>query len=357
MVNPSLRVQQVQLPDHFNDVNFMKIPRVDRCTTCHMAADRKGFEDPKIKTVFRTHPSFHRMVGSESLHPATTFGCTPCHGGRDRATSFWSAGHSPETEAQERRVDEEVRLGVRQVQRDARSCPLKYAEAGCYRCHADEANFPEAPTLDAGMRIVESLGCWGCHRIEGLEKQHLPKVGPVAREGRVQGLEGLDDALGDEPAVVPRRTRRCRRSSTSRTSSNVSGPKPPTAAQEKMNEDGRIENDTMVNAIVAYLFDKSQPGRRARRSRARATPRAAQKLLAERGCFGCHVADPERAARPRRDLPPVRPEPRRRRVQGLAGLDLPLDPEPEGVEPRHEDAEPAPDRRRTRSTSPSTSRR
>ncbi len=45
MVNPSLRVQQVQLPDHFNDVNFMQIPRVDRCTTCHIAADRKGFED------------------------------------------------------------------------------------------------------------------------------------------------------------------------------------------------------------------------------------------------------------------------------------------------------------------------
>ena len=28
------------------------------------------------------------------------------------------------------------------------------------------------------MRIVETLGCWGCHRIEGLDKQHLPKVGP-----------------------------------------------------------------------------------------------------------------------------------------------------------------------------------
>ncbi|MFN2387562.1 MAG: hypothetical protein ABR576_14990, partial [Thermoanaerobaculia bacterium] len=36
MVNPSLRVQQVQLPDHFNNVNFMRIPRVDRCTTCHV---------------------------------------------------------------------------------------------------------------------------------------------------------------------------------------------------------------------------------------------------------------------------------------------------------------------------------
>lgn len=33
MINPSLRVAQVQLPEHFNDVNFMRIPRVDRCAT------------------------------------------------------------------------------------------------------------------------------------------------------------------------------------------------------------------------------------------------------------------------------------------------------------------------------------
>src|SRR2546429_7771823 len=29
MVNPSLRVQQVQLPDHFINVNFIRIPRID----------------------------------------------------------------------------------------------------------------------------------------------------------------------------------------------------------------------------------------------------------------------------------------------------------------------------------------
>ena len=174
MINPSLRVQQVQLPDHFNNVNFMRIPRVDRCTTCHMGADRKGFEDPKIRTVYRTHPRLHRMVGSESVHPATSFGCTPCHGGRDRATSFWSAGHSPETDRQERlwtrKYDWEFdRFNENPV------LPLKYAESGCYRCHANETNFPEAPRLDAGMRVVENLGCWGCHRVEGLEKPRLPR--------------------------------------------------------------------------------------------------------------------------------------------------------------------------------------
>ena len=121
MVNPSLRVQQVQLPDHFNNVNFMRIPRVDRCTTCHIAADRKGFEDPKIKTVYRTHSRMHRMVGSESMHPATSFGCTPCHGGRDRATVLLVGRPLARDGGAGARLDQEVRLGVRQVQRESRS--------------------------------------------------------------------------------------------------------------------------------------------------------------------------------------------------------------------------------------------
>src|SRR5262245_10021058 len=60
MVNPSLRVQQVQLPDHFNDVNFMRIPRVDRCATCHMAADRKGFEEASLKELTDKYKSLKR---------------------------------------------------------------------------------------------------------------------------------------------------------------------------------------------------------------------------------------------------------------------------------------------------------
>src|SRR5262245_1341531 len=178
MINPSLRVQQVQLPDQFINVNFMKIPKVDRCTTCHIGADRKGFDGPEIKnTGFRTHSSIHRMVGSESMHPATTFGCTPCHGGRDRATSFWSAGHSPQTEVQQAAWTKKYDWQFDKFNENP-VLPLKYAEAGCYRCHTAEVNFPDAPTLDSGVRMVENLGCWGCHRIEGLDKQHLPKVGP-----------------------------------------------------------------------------------------------------------------------------------------------------------------------------------
>ena len=305
MVNPSLRVQQVLLPDHFNDVNFMKIPRVDRCTTCHMAADRKGFEKasldelvtehPTLKrvlgdeVVYTTHPRLNLMVGSESPHPVGNFGCTPCHGGRDRASSFWSAGHSPEAPSQERSWTRKYEWQFDKFN-DMPILPIKYAEAGCYRCHADETNFRDVPALDAGMRIVETVGCWGCHRIEGLEKQKLPRVGP--------SLEKVASKVSPEWATRwisnPAAFRANTRMPTffyQENYVNVSGDRPPTKAQQEMNDRGRRENDVMVNAIVAYLFAKSQ---RPPVSPAPSGGDAAngEKLIAARGCFGCHLVDP-----------------------------------------------------------------
>ena len=295
MVNPSLRIQQVQLPDHYTDVNFMKIPRVDRCQTCHIASDRTGFDDPKLNSVFRTHPRLDLMVGTESPHPVTLFGCSPCHGGRDRASSFWSAGHSPENPREERKWSEALGWKFDRFN-ETPILPMKYTEAGCYRCHAAETNFREAPTLDAGIKTIEELGCWGCHRIQGFEKQNLPRVGP--------SLEKVASKVSREWA-----TRWVMKPDAFRASTrmpqffylenfvDVSGPKPPTTAQKHMNEVGLVENDVMVNSIIAYLFDRS------RRTEVppvagRGDPVRGQTLLAERGCFGCHVADP--AAR--RDL-------------------------------------------------------
>jgi mono/diheme cytochrome c family protein len=311
MVNPSLRVQQVQLPEHYNDVNFMRIPRVDRCGTCHMAADRKGFEKasldelttryPKLKkavgdgVVYQTHPRINLMVGSESPHPVGDFGCTPCHGGRDRASSFWSAGHSPETAKQERSWKRKYEWEFDKFN-EMPILPIKYAEAGCYRCHADETNFPEAPRLDAAMRMVESLGCWGCHRIEGLEKQKLPRVGPSLEKVGAKVTKEWATRWVMNPAAF--------RANTKMPSFfyqenfiNVSGEKKPTKAQLDMNVRGKLENDAMVNSIVAYLFERSRP---ADVSAAPVGGDAArgEKLLAARGCFGCHQIDP-RADAPR----------------------------------------------------------
>jgi len=305
MINPSLRVQQVQLPEHYNDVNFMRIPRVDRCATCHMAAERKGFEEASVRqvvsdfpalrrevgaaTVYLTHPNLNLMVGDESPHPYNAFGCTPCHGGRDRASSFWSAGHSPQTPAQERRWRRKYDWTFDRFN-EMPILPSKYTEAGCYRCHADETNFPEAPALDAGIRMVEGLGCWGCHRIEGLENQHLPRVGPSLEKVASKVSKGWATRWVSNPASFRPNTR-MPTIFYQENFVNVSGDHKPTPAQEEMNRRGRKENDAMVNSIVAYLFEKSRPENVPPVS-GRGDAGRGQKLLAERGCFGCHMADP-----------------------------------------------------------------
>ncbi len=65
--------------------------------TCHIAAEKRGFEDKEKypQSVLRTHPRLDLFVDSNSPHPYATFGCTSCHGGRDRATDFTRAGHMP----------------------------------------------------------------------------------------------------------------------------------------------------------------------------------------------------------------------------------------------------------------------
>src|SRR5437588_2540680 len=117
-VNPTLKIDQVVLPDLFVDVNYMHVPRVDRCMTCHRAIDTPGFESKKeaarlekdlqakldsfqipqekrkdtedriaqLKRIqdapydtlnpWRTHPRLDTFVGSASPHPLLEFGCT-----------------------------------------------------------------------------------------------------------------------------------------------------------------------------------------------------------------------------------------------------------------------------------------
>src|SRR5258708_23934371 len=42
-VSPTLKIDQVVLPDLYVAFNYMHVPRVDRCQTCHRAIDRTGF--------------------------------------------------------------------------------------------------------------------------------------------------------------------------------------------------------------------------------------------------------------------------------------------------------------------------
>ena len=305
MLAPSLKIQQVQLDGLSNDVNFLRSQRVDRCMTCHIAADKRGFEDKQKypQSVLRTHPRLDLFVDSNSPHPYATFGCTSCHGGRDRATDFMRAGHMPNDYAEYERLEEQIRegrdekgmpvdedanreeMGETQTGRwmkdygweldkfnDLPMYPMKAVEAGCFRCHRQDAGHPKAPKLDEGRKLVEALGCWGCHTMKGLE--NLPKPGPnLARLAAKTTPEWTGRWL-----VNPRAFR-----------SNTKMPRF-FYLENFATPAGHRLTDTMIAGVTAYLFEKS--AREAYPAPAKGDAARGQQLFENVGCEGCHISEP-----------------------------------------------------------------
>jgi hypothetical protein len=74
---PTIKVQQIILPNVVDDVNFIRVPKMDRCGTCHLAIDKKGYEN--YPQPYKTHPDLATYLGGSSPHPIDKVGCTVCH--------------------------------------------------------------------------------------------------------------------------------------------------------------------------------------------------------------------------------------------------------------------------------------
>src|SRR5258708_574087 len=76
---PTLKVQQIILPNVVDDVNFIRVPKMDRCQTCHLAIDKKDSPhcgEPnqpacysKFPQPFKNHPDLDLYLGGSSAHP------------------------------------------------------------------------------------------------------------------------------------------------------------------------------------------------------------------------------------------------------------------------------------------------
>src|SRR5438445_553988 len=95
---PTIKVQQIILPNVMDDVNFIRVPKMDRCQTCHLAIDKKGYE--KYPQPFTTHPDLNTYLGGSSTHPIDKVGCKVCHEGMGQSVSFRDAAHMPSDEKQ-----------------------------------------------------------------------------------------------------------------------------------------------------------------------------------------------------------------------------------------------------------------
>jgi mono/diheme cytochrome c family protein/cbb3-type cytochrome oxidase cytochrome c subunit len=338
-VNPVLKIDQVVLNDLSIDMNYMNVPRVDRCQTCHRAIDTPGWESKteaarlskelqqkldayqipqekrketeeriaQLKRIqdapndilnpWRTHPKLDLYVGSASVHPLLEYGCTVCHRGQDRATEFGRAGHTPASPRMEHRWAERTSLsaGFFPLPRDFEKrnwgyeenefietpmYPRHYYEAGCIKCHSGQMGVDRGDDITKAEQTIEIYGCYACHKIANWRFTDLRKPGP--------DLGGIAEKTTPEWAFrwisEPHNFRSTTRMPSFFYQRNMIDPRvvPP---QERAHN---IKlQDAEIHAIVSFLFDKST-------HRPWSVPGAGdaargKQLVGSVGCMGCHI--------------------------------------------------------------------
>jgi len=131
-MNASERINQIMLPTLLNDQPFKAVPKVDRCTTCHLGIDQKAYED--APQPFKAHPNMELYLAANSPHPMERFGCTTCHGGLDRSVDFQTAGHTPRSEEQKKEWEKKYKWHVEHYL-ETPMYSMNNVESGCYKCH------------------------------------------------------------------------------------------------------------------------------------------------------------------------------------------------------------------------------
>ncbi|MBM62197.1 MAG: hypothetical protein CL484_04535 [Acidobacteria bacterium] len=278
---PTLTVRQVITPNVVDDVNFIRVPKMDRCQTCHLAIDRVGYED--YPQPFRTHPNLDTYVGSASPHSIETTGCTVCHEGMGQSITFTDAAHSPATEEQV--VDWEERYGWEESHLwDYPMLPSGMAEASCAKCHNGEVFIPEADKLNLAYGMYERAGCYACHKTVGFEG--LRKPGP----NLTKVASKLDETWVSNWIRDPRAIKSSTWMPRVWYNSNTDGP-----------EDA-VRNEVEIDAVVAYLFENSSEHELAIPFPGRGNAENGQRIVESVGCLGCHIvgAEEREASGPRR---------------------------------------------------------
>src|SRR5712692_1332416 len=265
---PTLKVQQVILPNVVDDVNFIRVPKMDRCQTCHLAIDKKGYE--KYPQPFTTHPDLATYLGSSSQHPLDRIGCTVCHEGMGQSVSFRDAAHMPSSEKQKEEWEKKYHWEEPHLW-DYPMLPVKMTEASCAKCHQQQVYVPKADALNLAYATYERAGCYACHKTKGFENMRKP--GPI--------LTKIDSKLSQDWVKNWIRNPRAVKPTTWMPrffyNSNNSAP-----------EDA-VRNEIEINAIATYLFANADKHEFAVKNPPRGDAKNGEQIVKGIGCQGCHV--------------------------------------------------------------------
>ena len=246
---------------------FTGTPKVDRCTTCHLGIDKKGFE--KAPQPYTTHPNLDLYVTGP--HALDRIGCTVCHQGRGRATGFKAAVHTASSREQEQAWGKYT--GTKEYDRwhlwDQPMMAKGNTESQCLKCHRGVVEVPRAEKLNAGTALVEKYGCFGCHKIKGWED--LRKVGP--------DLSRIASKTSDDWMVrwvqEPRSFRHTRMP-------QIWGVR----SADQQTADLTARDGAEINAVVTYLAEHS--AKQDYPSPPAGSLEAGRKVFESVGCLGCH---------------------------------------------------------------------
>jgi len=270
-VAPSIKVEKQVLPDLRKNYSFTTVQRVDMCSTCHIAEDKAGFEDAPAPLA--AHPRLDLFLSPTSPHPLQEFGCTVCHEGAAETTDFVRAVHTPNSEEEKEAWKEKLQWKHWHLW-DWPMYPKRYIEAGCYACHERGGTLEEiqedAPKLSKGLHLIETYGCYSCHKIEGWRLTR--RVGPSLR--RISAK--ISPEFARSWIAEPRHFR------------------PTTRMPQIFHRENSVSkewDDTAIAAIQAYLWDRSEkapvPSMPAE-LRKQADPERGKELFQKSGCAACH---------------------------------------------------------------------
>nr|MBP7845625.1 c-type cytochrome [Pseudomonadota bacterium] len=215
--------------------------------------------------------------GPDSPHPMAKVGCTVCHSGVGNSVDFTLSAHTPNSVAQEKEW-EELYGYHRSHHIKTHMVPLAMTEGKCIQCHAKEVVLKDAPTFNAGMRLIEREGCYNCHKFAG----HFEKLAKEKKSG--PSLEKLASKLNAAWVQKWLWNPKSYRPSTLM----------PAFWQTHNNSDPEsLERSVVeVESITHYLFKRSKeftPIKTA--SSAQGDIEKGKKLVGSVGCLACHAVD------------------------------------------------------------------
>ena len=275
-MDPYYKINQIVVSNIKYDVNFATVPTVDRCTSCHLGIDNPDFKD--AEQPYTTHPRLDVFLTSNSPHPMQEYGCTGCHSGRSRGTTFTTSVHMPQNLDQKEEWEE--KYDWEQMHHWLKPMlPTQYSQAGCFKCHANKPHLDGGEKLSHGLALIQKNGCNGCHLMKNFSKRKDP--GP--------NLSKINTKTTKEWAM-----KWIKSPKSFRHNSRM----PSFFGQENNSDPNSIKrNDTEIFTMVEYLFNNNSKATKHSKKYI-GNKENGEKLFNAVGCSGCHIIAPNETGLP-----------------------------------------------------------